>query len=391
LFRLHDLTHYFKKYRSRFLLGWNIFLTSAILAAILFWIFPWININNTNRQIAKDQRGNYSVVNRTKFNVDSIPFAKLNPRTENVQNRYFDFSLPMKKGWIINVWQNNWPVLSKSVMDNGNSIFPIQLDNGKNILRVAVWDQSQQLVYADQYQINYDGPNRNILRKSIERGNYANKELALTFDGGSNAAGAELILKSLREYNIKTTMFITGQFINKFPEIVLEMVGDGHEIGNHTYSHPHLTTYMKNGRQEVLSGVNREFIIYQLFTTDSLFFHLTDKHLSPYWRAPYGEYNQQLLDWAAEAGYRHVRWTQGFDTFDWVEDNESPIYKSSQEILEGIVEKDSGDRRLNGAIVLMHLGSTRSEDPVYQIIPNLINELHSRGYAVVPISNLLNP
>src|SRR3990170_4037126 len=93
--------------------------------------------------------------------------------------------------------------------------------------------------------------------------------------------------------------------IERYPELVKKMAEDGHEIGNHTMTHPHLTTFEKNLKQQTLPGVDREFIIRQLKETAKIFRELTGKDMIPYWRAPYGEQNAEIRQWAYKAGFTH--------------------------------------------------------------------------------------
>ena len=98
----------------------------------------------------------------------------------------------------------------------------------------------------------------------ITRGDLTVREVAFTFDGGDEANVAGEILDILWARRIQTTIFLTGQFIRVYPDLVRRMVDEGHEVGNHTDAHPHLTTYEKNHRQQTLPNVTREFLVGQL-------------------------------------------------------------------------------------------------------------------------------
>lgn len=390
LFQLSEVSKYFKTYRPKIFLIWNSLLTLLVLGMFIFGIdSDNESAQSTSRYIAAEER--YAgLPDLSTLRMDSLIQSGKEIRSTILENKSYQLELPLRKGWIINVWQNDYPLLSQPISKTGSHEFPVELDYGRNKLRIAVWNAQQNLVYNDYFEIIYRNPIVDLLSRSVERGNRKYPRLALTFDGGANAAGTEEILTALAERQIKTTVFLTGQFILKFPEFVNRMLEAGHEIGNHTFDHPHLTAYEGNGEHIPLEHVDREFIRSQLTRTDSVFHELTGRHLAPFWRAPFGEYNQQILNWAAECSYMHVRWTAGFDTFDWVEDKNSPIYKSPREVFDHIIKKDNQDQNLNGAIVLMHLGSNRIEDQVYTIVPDLIDELHSRGYAIVPVSELIN-
>jgi peptidoglycan/xylan/chitin deacetylase (PgdA/CDA1 family) len=230
----------------------------------------------------------------------------------------------------------------------------------------------------------------------ITRGALMKKEISITFDGGSEAAGAEEILRTLREKNVKTTIFLTGEFIKSYPKLVKEMVEDGHEIGNHSLSHPHLTTFASNYRQQTLFGVDKEFITRQLKETARIFKELTGKDMIPFWRAPYGEQNAEIRQWAYEAGFTHIGWTrnyktkQSLDSLDWVANEESEFYHSADEIKQRILNFDKSGNEVRGGIVLMHLGTERKSSHAHTKLPEIINSLEERGYRFVKVSELLN-
>jgi peptidoglycan/xylan/chitin deacetylase (PgdA/CDA1 family) len=192
-------------------------------------------------------------------------------------------------------------------------------------------------------------------------------------------------------------MFLTGQFIRMFPDVVRRMVAEGHEIGSHLDTHPRLTTYARNRRHQTLPGVTREFVTAQLHAAEASFRALTGRPMAPYWRAPYGEHNAEIRAWAAEAGYRHISWTRGagtaedLDTRDWVADRSSRIYRSRDEIAARILEFGQERREgLNGGIVLMHLGTRRQTDRPHEGLPHLLKTLQNQGYRVVTVSELLD-
>ena len=232
--------------------------------------------------------------------------------------------------------------------------------------------------------------------EDIQRGDMSARQIALTFDGGSEANVVGEILDSLRAANVRATMFLTGQFIRLHPDWVRHMVADGHEVANHTDTHPHLTTYAANRRQQTLPIVTREFLNGQLRQAAESFRTITGKAMAPFWRAPYGEHNREIRAWAAEAGYSHVSWTQGvgtaedLDTRDWVADRSSHIYRSREEIATRILEFGSGrPEGLSGGIVLMHLNSSRQTDRPHDGLPDLLKALQGQGYRLVTISEIL--
>ncbi|HEX7549760.1 MAG TPA: polysaccharide deacetylase family protein [Candidatus Methylomirabilis sp.] len=236
-----------------------------------------------------------------------------------------------------------------------------------------------------------------VVADDITRGDLTVREVAFTFDGGDEANVAGEILDILWARRIQTTIFLTGQFIRIYPDLVRRMVGEGHEVGNHTDAHPHLTTYEKNHRQQTLPNVTREFLVGQLRRAEESFRRLTGQAMAPYWRAPYGEHNTEIRAWAAEAGYRHISWTRGagtaedLDTRDWVADRSSRIYRSREEIATRILEFGRGrPEGLNGGVVLMHLASHRKTDRPHEGLPQLLRTLQGQGYRIVTVSELLD-
>jgi peptidoglycan/xylan/chitin deacetylase (PgdA/CDA1 family) len=109
----------------------------------------------------------------------------------------------------------------------------------------------------------------------------------------------------------------------------------------------------------------------------------------PYWRAPFGEINKEILFWAAELGYRHIGWSSRCDSWDWVEDTTSNLYRSSLEIKKHFLQLEE-KKGLKGKIILMHLASERLSDFPYENLPGLIDELRGRGYSFLKISQLLS-
>jgi len=212
--------------------------------------------------------------------------------------------------------------------------------------------------------------------------------LALTFDGAASANGTADLLEVLRELDLEVTMFVTGEFIHRHPGLVRRAALAGHEFGNHTYSHPRLTSYASSHRHDLLPTVTRESLHRELRRTEEAFRKATGRSLAPLWRAPYGEENRQLRAWAMELGYLHVRWSSlagvSLDSLDWVEDEHSSLYVDSGRIIERLLEFP----RLEGGIVLMHL-STNRRVPPWTDLPRFAEEVRGRGLQIGTVSALL--
>ena len=233
------------------------------------------------------------------------------------------------------------------------------------------------------------------LLMDIDRGRYDKKEISLTFDGGSGKKHAREILRTLKEKGIVTTIFLSGDFIIKYPDIVLEMAEDGHEIGNHTYSHPHLTSYEDTWRHQTLPGVDKGYLREELSRTSEAYKNVTGRDMAPVWRAPYGEVNKEIIQWGYEAGFTHVDWTRGgkrkesLDTLDWVSDRGSKYYHTAEEIKEKVLNFGKGKNGLNGGIVLMHLSTERNTELAHLRLGEIIDTLRNEGYRFVTVSKLI--
>lgn len=232
---------------------------------------------------------------------------------------------------------------------------------------------------------------------SISRVAEAGKMIAITFDGGSSDSSAATILDILGRKQIKSTFFLTGKFIKRYPELVKRMLQEGHEIGNHTYSHPHLTTYAMNRKNETSGDINFGKLKNELEKTARLFHTLTGQKMAPFWRAPYGEINEEILNWASKAGYQHIAWTvdnktgKSMDSLDWVADKDSSLYLNAEQIKERLLSFADDKGRARGGIILMHLGTERKSDAAHEKLGEIIDNFIVKGYKVVPISKLVNP
>jgi len=220
---------------------------------------------------------------------------------------------------------------------------------------------------------------------------------AITFDGGSYADAAAEIFDTLASRGVKSTLFVTGGFIRRFPQVITRAAQEGHEVGNHMQTHPRLTTYTTTQTQATRPGVTRQFVINELENAARTLSDRTGLRFAPLWRAPYGEYNRNICEWALEAGYIHIGWRQGggwgrnLDTNDWIPNEDSPGYRTPQEVYDKIVHIAKQPGGLNGGIILMHLGTERKarDQRVHIILGRLIDTLRDLGYEPVTVSELL--
>ena len=218
---------------------------------------------------------------------------------------------------------------------------------------------------------------------NLTHGPGGHKRLLLSFDGGSTSEVAAAVLDVLKARDVRTTIFLTGAFIQRYPALVNRMAAEGHELGNHTMNHPHFAPGMKRDPKWTRERVQRE-----LLEADAALVRLLGRPMDPFWRAPYGEHTAEIRRWAEELGYRHVGWSEGADTLDWATPKERSLYRSGDAILQRL------QRRLNrdgdGLIVLMHLGSERVEgDRPSAGLGAFMDRARNEGWAFVTVSDYL--
>lgn len=217
---------------------------------------------------------------------------------------------------------------------------------------------------------------------------------ALTFDGGADTNVFEVVTDALRRHGVRSTFFLTGEFIERWPMATRRLAAQGHEIGNHSYSHLHLTDWERGGGQRTRADVSRQRFEWELLRTDQLFLQTVGQPMAPLWRAPYGEINAELRSWAGALGYRHVGWTTiggragSLDTLDWVADRRDPLYVGGKEMAARLVEL-ARKPTFRGGIVLMHLGVLRRGDRIQDELDSLIPALRAAGVELHTVGDML--
>lgn len=196
----------------------------------------------------------------------------------------------------------------------------------------------------------------------ISRVSTTQKLMALTFDDGADGESIPAVLQILKNNNVKATFFVTGKAAENHPQWIADIYSAGHELGNHSYSHPDFT---KLSASQIAS---------ELQQADNAVLKITGKSTKPYFRPSYGYYNSTMLTVVGSAGYlKTIHWT--VDTIDWRGD-------SVADITARVMNK-----AVNGAIVLMHVGAGAVNTPA--ALPGIITNLKSQGYKLVTMTELL--
>jgi len=201
------------------------------------------------------------------------------------------------------------------------------------------------------------------LLAEIERGPRHRHHVCLTFDAGGVADGLPTLLDELDVAKVRCTFFLTGRWAAKYPALAKEIHRRGHEIGNHTWSHPDLT------------GLDDKDIRLQLEQADAALKEVTGRSTKPLFRAPFGARDRRVLRVTNEAGYVSVYWS--LDSLDSVDPP-----KSARFLVDRVTGRN--DEEIEGGIILMHVG----EPSTVQAVPAILSNLASRGFSMVKVSKL---
>ena len=186
------------------------------------------------------------------------------------------------------------------------------------------------------------------------------KELALSFDAAWGNEDTEKILEILEKHGIYATFFMTGGWVDAYPDDVKAILAAGHDLGNHSDSHKNMSQLSETQCEEEIMEAHRKVQ------------ELTGYEMNLF-RPPYGDYNNKVISSAAKCGYYSVQWD--VDSLAWKDYGINAIIK------EVTQNKHLG----NGSIILCHNGAKYTVDA----LDKLITELKNQGYEFVPVSQLI--
>ncbi|MCH5207974.1 MAG: polysaccharide deacetylase family protein [Oscillospiraceae bacterium] len=185
-------------------------------------------------------------------------------------------------------------------------------------------------------------------------------KIAVTFDVAWENSNTAELLSILDEYDAKATFFVTGDFCDRHPKDVERFYAAGHEIGNHSDAHPHVAEIAVNDLINDTRECSRKIKM------------LTGEEPTLY-RAPYGEYSDNMLTTIDGMGLKTIQWDA--DSIDWdgasVEDIEKRIIKNTK----------------SGSILLFH----NDLENTTMALPAILKQLKQSGYEFVTVSELIYP
>ena len=192
------------------------------------------------------------------------------------------------------------------------------------------------------------------------------KMAAFTLDDGPDNLFLPVILDILAQYQVKATFFLQGTCVHANPDMVKQLVNEGHMVANHTYNHLDLTTLPPDEIREEIASTETE--IQQLTGLRTALF-----------RPPYGALNDTVVQIALSMGYRIILWN--VDSFDW-------MGLPGPQIVARVIPNT-----VSGSIILMHNacgGSVAAGTGTTQSLPYVIEVLRAEGYSLATITALLN-
>ena len=186
-------------------------------------------------------------------------------------------------------------------------------------------------------------------------------KVSVSFDAAWGADDTDELLRILKENDVKATFFLCGYWVEKYPEEVKKIAEAGHDLGNHSATHPHM------------SQLSSEQITEELRKCHENVKELTGIEMDLF-RPPLGEYDTEAIETATANGYHSIQWD--IDSLDWKEQG------TQAEINQVLNHKHLG----NGSIILFH------NDAKYtpQVLDTILKGIKEKGYTIVPISELIH-
>ena len=187
------------------------------------------------------------------------------------------------------------------------------------------------------------------------------KVMYLTFDCGYENGYTEQILDTLKKHNAKACFFVTQTYIRDNVELVKRMKEEGHQVGNHTVTHPSMP------------GISVEKQKEELQTCADYMKEATGYRMDPYFRPPSGEYSERVLQLAKDMGYKTIFWSMAYLDYD----------VNNQPGKDYVIEHFDKYYH-NGAIPLMHNVSESNA----QALDTMLSNLTELGYRFVSLDEM---
>ena len=192
-------------------------------------------------------------------------------------------------------------------------------------------------------------------------GDITDKVIYLTFDEGYENGCTEKILDILKANDVKAAFFVTKSYIESEPELIKRMVAEGHVVGNHSDTHPDMTT------------ISDEQIVREIENCAESFKALTGQEMPRFFRPPAGAYSIRTLEKTQELGYKTIFWS--FAYRDWVTDDQPGADVAYETVMNNYH---------NGCIMLLHAVSESNTEA----LDSIIKDIKAAGYSFESLENL---
>lgn len=213
-------------------------------------------------------------------------------------------------------------------------------------------------VFALVYGIKYICSINDNSDMPIYRVNTDEKNIAVTFDVAWGTENINEIVEILDKHNIKATFFLVGSWVDDNKEIVKMLSENGHEIGNHSNTHPNM------------KELSDDDIMNEIEVTSEKISNITGEKVTLF-RPPFGEANKAVMDICSALDYVPIKWD--VDSLDWKDIGSVHI---TERVSKGVQP---------GSIVLFHANTSN----VGEYLETIINELEGRGYSMGKVSDLI--
>lgn len=218
----------------------------------------------------------------------------------------------------------------------------------------------------------------------IVRTDPSKKQITLVFTASDKADGADAIISTLKKHGIKGNFFFTGEFYERYPDIVQRLLTERHYVGSHSYGH---LLYKPWENRDSLLITRQEFEQDMAKSYEALRKAGIGYRDAPVYIPPYEYYNKEISAWSKSMGIQVVNYTPGtMSNADYTTPDMGVKYRSSKFIYNKIMEVEKKEG-LNGYIILLHLGTDdRRTDKFYNThLDKLIKTLERKGYVFEPL------
>ena len=235
------------------------------------------------------------------------------------------------------------------------------VNNSESLLTSASAVSNKKNSWGIKRNNNHNQPdvgaeNKRIIEKynGICIGNSEKPYIYLTFDSGYEAGYTKKILEVLKKNQVPATFFVTAHYVNSEPDLIKQMIDEGHIIGNHTANHKSMPEISNEQIKEEVMNLHSS--LYEKFGYEM-----------KYMRPPKGEFSERTLSITDSLGFKTVMWS--FAYVDWNDDKQPSKEDAMKKIISNLH---------NGEIMLLHATSKTNSE----IMGEMVDKIKEEGYEI---------